>query len=375
MPYPQNPFTPTAGVTPRAWAGHEIVIANFIDGLEEGVGAPERLMRLTGLRGSGKTSMLQRLGDEARTLGWTVVDVTAKSSHLAEDVLVQLALLNPAEQAREGAGIEVNLGLVKASYNLGKEVGSNGLRVAFDRLLSKKGEKLLITVDEVHAASMEDMSELSIAYQHAVRKKYDIAFVFAGLPSPVNSLINRNELTFLRRALPFVLTPVSIGEARDAMEDTLQPTGIVANPDALDAMAKASEGYPFMIQHVGYQTWREAKRRNPSSNNVITLADVHRALPIATQRFEATVLEPALVGLSEQSVEYLIAMACELGDSQEARSSSVAARLGKTTQELSTVRASLIDLDLIESPGRNLLRFTLPYMPEYLLSKYPSAAS
>ena len=130
-----------------------------------------------------------------------------------------------------------------------------------------------------------------------------------------------------------------------------------------------------MIQHVGYQTWREAKRRNPSSNNVITLADVHRALPIATQRFEATVLEPALVGLSEQSVEYLIAMACELGDSQEARSSSVAARLGKTTQELSTVRASLIDLDLIESPGRNLLRFTLPYMPEYLLSKYPSAAS
>lgn len=76
----------------------------------------------------------------------------------------------PAEQAREGAGIEVNLGLVKASYNLGKEVGSNDLRVAFDRLLSKKGEKLLITVDEVHAASMEDMSELSIAYQHAVRK-------------------------------------------------------------------------------------------------------------------------------------------------------------------------------------------------------------
>lgn len=68
-------------------------------------------------------------------------------------------------------------------------------------------------------------------------------------------------------------------------------------------------------------------------------------------------------------------MACELGDYQEARSSGVAARLGKTTQELSTVRASLINLDLIESPGRNRLRFTLLYMPEYLLSKYPSATS
>lgn len=64
-----NPFKPTAGAQPPVLVGRGRVIEDFADGIEEGVGAPARLMRITGPRGSGKTVLLTELGDYAREQG------------------------------------------------------------------------------------------------------------------------------------------------------------------------------------------------------------------------------------------------------------------------------------------------------------------
>ena len=69
-----NPFKPTAGAEPPVLIGRERVVEDFSEGLDEGVGSPARLMRITGPRGSGKTVLLTELGDVARVHGWSVLD-------------------------------------------------------------------------------------------------------------------------------------------------------------------------------------------------------------------------------------------------------------------------------------------------------------
>ena len=77
-----NSFKPTAGMTPPVFIGRKAIIQDFRDGIEEGAGAPGRLMRITGPRGSGKTVLLTELGELAARQGWNVVNVVSD-----EDVL------------------------------------------------------------------------------------------------------------------------------------------------------------------------------------------------------------------------------------------------------------------------------------------------
>ena len=85
-----NPFKPTAGMTPPVLIGREGVIDDFVDGLDKGPGAPSRLMRITGLGGSGKTVLLTQLGDIATDRGWTVVNVSGREP-LCASIQEQLA--------------------------------------------------------------------------------------------------------------------------------------------------------------------------------------------------------------------------------------------------------------------------------------------
>ena len=90
-----NPFKPTAGAEPPVLVGRERVVQDFCDGIEEGVGAPARLMRITGPRGSGKTVLLTELGDVAKTYGWTVIDVVA-SGNLTDKIRRALRDCSPS---------------------------------------------------------------------------------------------------------------------------------------------------------------------------------------------------------------------------------------------------------------------------------------
>ena len=90
MPFPANPFKPTAGVMPPVLIGRRSVIEDFEEGITDGPGAPDRLTLITGPRGCGKTVMLTRLGDVARNRGWRVIDETA-SPDLCERLIARIA--------------------------------------------------------------------------------------------------------------------------------------------------------------------------------------------------------------------------------------------------------------------------------------------
>ena len=171
-----------------------------------GPGPPGRLMRVSGMRGMGKTVLLNEIGSYARALGWTVLDETASEGFC--DRL--LAAANPDRRVgRITAGPSI-LGVSLGTVELDRAALS--LREALGALAKRDNSGVLITLDEVQDASLDEMRALSVAIQHIIREDRNIAFVFAGLPSMIENVVNGRTLTFLRRAVPVELGPVDIEE-------------------------------------------------------------------------------------------------------------------------------------------------------------------
>ena len=353
-----NPFKPTAGAEPPVLAGRDRIIDDFTDGLDEGVGAPGRLMRITGPRGSGKTVLLTELGDIARKRGWLVIDVTAREGMIGEIVEV-LTANAPAELSAD-----VDLGVVKAHASLGQKSKPSSLRAAlteaFALFSGRKG--ILITVDEVQDADRGDMVEIATTVQHLIREEKDIAFIFAGITTGVLDFLNDASLTFLRRAKAEELASIPQDEVCDAYVKSFSATGMSIADGALEEAAKATSGYAFLVQLVGYHVWRTSRRHFDESPDV-TLSDVRKGEEEADREFCDMVILPALSGVSRRGVEYLIEMA--KGDGAVA-TSAIAEGIGVKSSALTSTRRMLIAKQIIEPTARGFVAFSIPRMRQYV---------
>ena len=350
-----NPFKPTSGKNPPAFIGREDVIEEFLEGIENGPGAPGRLMRIAGMRGMGKTVLLNEIGARARELGWAVIDETASEGFCDRILATALPSRRVSRVEASPSLLGVSLGSVELDH------AALSLRQALAGLIRRRGRGVLITLDEVQDASLDEMRALAVAVQHLIREDRDVAFAFAGLPSMIESIVNGRTLTFLRRAVPFDLGPVDSDEVALSLGQTMRASGLSIDDATCQQLAAAAQGYPFMIQLVGYHTWQMAHRLGITCiDEKIAGMGVRRA----RERFDATVIEPVLQRLSGSAISYLLAMAIDEGAPSE--SGAVAARLGKTAQQVSTCRARLIRDDVIEARSWGKVSFAIPHMADYL---------
>lgn len=116
--------------------------------------------------------------------------------------------------------------------------------------ISKSGNGLLITLDEVQDAELGEVRTLSVAIQQIIGEDLDIAFVFAGLSSMIESVIKGKTLTFLRRALPFDLKAVAETEVSYSLEETIETSGMELKPGIAGQLAEATQGYPFIAHWI-----------------------------------------------------------------------------------------------------------------------------
>lgn len=352
-----NPFKPTAGAEPPVLVGRDKVLEDFADGLAEGPGARGRLMRITGPRGSGKTVLLTELGDMARDQGWEVVDETARPGLCAS---LSRAV---AGEDRGDFSLDVHLGV--ADFHAASLSESPTLREVLTKKvteLTRQNRGLLITLDEVQDADVDEMRELAAAIQHLIREKKNIAFVFAGLTTGVLDLINGQALTFLRRALPEELAEIPDNEIAIAYRETIDRSGLAIEEEALVLATEATVGYAYLIQLVGYQVWRRGKSHAEYSPK-ITKADAELGIVEAMREFNSVVHESAVSDLPLRAVEYLLAMAEDEGVSATA---VVAERLQVSPTALTSYRRMLIQRQIIEQTARGYVKFSIPYMREYL---------
>lgn len=355
-----NPFKPTAGAEPPVLAGRDAVLDDFEIGLEEGVGAPGRLMRITGPRGSGKTVLLTELGDIARRRGWCVVDVTA-GEHLPEMICRRLEKTDSVDYS-----VELDLMVVKAKAQKDQPHRPEDVYETLERItgkLTEKGKGLLVTVDEIQDASVEDVREIAVAIQHLIRERRNIAFVFAGLTAGVMNLLGEDGPTFLRRAYPEELNTIPVGEVEAALRATFEEGGVRIDEDALALAADSTAGYAYLIQLVGYNVWRAAQVRAGWEFDAVSAEDVEKGVVAARREFERTVLEAAIAHLSKSAMEYLVAMT---EDVLASSTGEIASRLGVPASSLSTTRKLLVSRQIIEPTARGYVGFSIPFMREYL---------
>ncbi|KFI97001.1 ATP-binding protein [Bifidobacterium stellenboschense] len=368
-----NPFKPTAGMTPPVLVGRKEDLEDFSYALDDGVGAPGRLMYVTGARGVGKTVMLNALGDIARKQGWLVIDETAESGFLNR----LIGALQDDGKPRVGAitmpsgSLTIPGTPVDASLNLGSIQFSPSERALdFRRVMSQRLDRLekhhlgiLITLDEVQASSIKEIRALATAVQHLIREQRNIAFVFAGLPSMVEDVINDNVLTFLRRAERRHLGDVALDDVRQAFATTIALNGKHASENVLDRLAQATNGYPLMIQLVGYWTWRASEAGPQADDNDITITAAERGIAQAKIKLGDMVHGPAVDKLSAMSRDYLLAMAQDDGPSS---TSVIAKRLERGLIYANVYRTQLIKEDIIYQSSYGYVDFKLPYLRDYL---------
>ena len=191
-----------------------------------------------------------------------------------------------------------------------------------------------------------------MASQQVTCDDLSVAFVFAGLPSMIDRVVNAKALTFLRRAVPEDLAPLFPEDVERSFAETIGASGLAATSDAIDIMVEAAAGYPFMVQLVGYYGWQATHKRG---STVLELRDAEQGVAAARRQFDRMVVEPALQNLPPTLLSYLLAMAQDEG--RPSKTGAVAARL---------YRSRLIKENVIQSRTRGEVEFVVPYMADYL---------
>lgn len=369
-----NPFKPTAGSEPPVLVGRKQYIEDFQFAIDDGSGAPGRLSFITGARGVGKTVMLNALSDIARNLQWKVVNATAAGDFLQEII----KLLHTGQKTHitsytlPSVAIESSLPGMKANIGLGgmqfeHSQGSTDLRQTIGHVLDSMDESrqgVLITLDEVgEGTPLPQLRSFATAIQHLIEEKRNIAVIFAGVPHMVDDVVNDSVLTFLRRAERYQLQDVPIEDVWEAFEKTLSAGGKNASYDVLNKLARATHGYPFMIQLVGYWTWRQSVVNG--HDDFISLEDCESGIARAKDKLGNLVNAPAVAHLSAIARDYLLAMAMDEGPSN---TGDIAKRLGKSPQYANVYRNRLIREDYIIATDYGKVDFKMPYLREFLQS-------
>ncbi|GAA3599074.1 hypothetical protein GCM10010968_16220 [Agrococcus terreus] len=360
-----NPFRPGFGISPPLLAGRDALLDEWREVLGLGAWSPFRAALVTGMRGVGKTVLLNAVEDEARARGWTVVHGTLHDGlvdALEHDRLPALLQeRDPEAVTRELTGLtlpQLGGGTTQVVQRYPREPRLESMLARLVELAEGDGAGVLVSLDEVARDSLDELRRIAVAVQHLMREDRRIAFVAAGVPAAVAAALEADGLTFVRRAQQVRLDTLTLAEARAAIAEPVRARGRTIDDDALELAARASEGYPYLVQSIGARAWEHRPERT-----AIDVAAVRRAVAIAHEAMGESVIVPALRGLSARDRDYLAAMA---EDDVPAATADVARRMGATTGLAGRHRARLLDAGVVVVPERGAVDFAIPRMREHL---------
>ena len=396
----RNPYAPGAGQRPPELAGRDEQLDAFEVVLERvSRGRPERSIVLTGLRGVGKTVLLNALRSAAVRARWGTGKLEARPDQSLRRPLSS-ALHQAVRELGHPSDDEVQhvLGVIKAfaqrdapagaklreKWNPGIDApaasgraDSGDIEIDLVELLtdvgglaSDTGRGIAVFIDEMQDLGPDDVSALCAACHEISQSGLPVIVVGAGLPhlpavlsaskSYSERLFRYSRIDRLPRAAADAALVVPAREENAAYE-----------PEALDAMYAATGGYPYFIQAYGKAAWDRA----PSSP--VTVDDVRMAAPEAESELAVGFFGSRFERATPGEREYLRAMADvalaiseggeeELDDIESVPTSEVAAHLGRKTQSLSPARDALLKKGLIYSGERGRIAFTVPHFGRYL---------
>lgn len=395
----RNPYAPGAGQRPPELAGRDDQLQAFDVVLERVArGRPERSVVLTGLRGVGKTVLLNALRSQAVRAHWGTGKLEARPDQRLRRPL-SAALHVAVRELGHPAGDQVDhvLGVVKAfaqrdaapgaklrdRWNPGIDVpaatgraDSGDIEIDLVELLTDVGglaadvgRGVAVFIDEMQDLGADDVSALCAACHEISQSGLPVIVVGAGLPhlpSVLSASKSYSERLFRYQRIDRLARP----EADRALVAPAAEEGAEFTSDALDAMYAATAGYPYFIQAYGKVAWDVAPR------SPITADDVAVAAPEAEAELAVGFFGSRYERATPAEREYLRAMAdaaSEPGDqgaepdaTESVATADVAALLGRKPQSLSPARDALLKKGLIYSGERGRIAFTVPHFGRYL---------
>lgn len=361
----KNPFTPVFGCIPPYMAGRESMIRDMSSAFEQDSIDPNWCTVFVGARGTGKTALLSLLTREAQQRGWIAVGVSCEPGLLEE--VVEQTVRAAAEFVEREDRVRLkslSLGNVFGAEWEYRNPPTGTWRTRMTDLVSalnEQGVGVLITVDEVKG-TVKDMIQLASVYQHFVREERRASLLMAGLPSHVSSLVSNDSTSFLRRAQTRKLGSVEDGEVRVALRRTIEEGGRTIDERALDAAIGPIDGFPYMMQLVGYHAWN----MNAESER-ITCADVRDGVVLAQAEFKDSVLDATYRELTDGDVAFLAAMLPD--DGKPTSLKSIAERSGKPRGTVRAYKARLVEQGIVADERRGYVVFELPGFCDYLKEK------
>lgn len=386
-----NPFSPGAGSPPPKLAGRSALLQEAglaLDRMRRGLHT--RSMVLVGLRGTGKTVMLNRIEALARQDGaLTVVLEAGEERSLAEllapalrQILYRLGLEAPSGNQtrrtlrvlRSFAGsfkLQPGLGGFDQELAVDPEAGaadSGDLAADLFSLLDavaaaavERQSAIVFCLDEMQLLREKEASALLAAFHRIHERRQPLILIGASLPQALG-WAGRSGAGAERLVDFPELDALSSADAAEALQIPARGLGATFSPEALTRAVELSSGYPYFLQQWGYEAWNQA------AGPVIEFGDIESAAPRVVERLDHSFFRLRFDRLRPREKDYLRAMA-SLGQ-PPLRSGEVAERLGVKIQSIAPVRDSLIRKGLIYSPAYGETAFTAPFYGEFLLHVY-----
>lgn len=381
----RNPYSPGAGTPPPELAGRERLREQVRIALARlRVGRPAKSVLMVGLRGVGKTVLLDQLMQDAEADGvCTVRSETPENRSLpallAPQVRLALLHLNRTEAAKDAVlrGLRALAGFAKAL-----KVKYHDLEVGFDALpepgladngdleidltalleqvgiaARKAGTAVVLFIDELQYLPQDQFAALIAALHRCVQRQLPVTIVGAGLPQ-LRALAG-DAKSYAERLFDFpTIGPLSPEEAERALRKPAADAGVDYTDDAVNDILTRTQGYPYFLQEWGNCSWDIA------DVSPITRDDVDGASQVAIATLDESFFRVRFDRLTPTEKRYLRAMA-ELGPGGH-RSGDIAGALGKSVTALSVLRQSLIVKGMIWSPGHGETAFTVPLFDGFM---------
>lgn len=356
-----NPFTPLFGKVPAVIAGREDIIARLSDALESDAASPELCSIITGVRGSGKTTLLRYLESCAGELGWVVASTTAEKGML-DDLLLKARESAAHLVEKKGKKKLTQVGVAplgSLAWENDADEGANwrsNITSLLDEL-AKSDTGILFVVDEIDG-SLDEMVRLATVFQLLIGENRKVALFMAGLPYHVSSLLLGKTTSFLRRAQQFKLGPIPDYAVEEAFRATVQEAGKGIEDDALDFAVQAIDGFPYLLQLVGFRAWNASR-----DARTIALSHVEQGVRVAKEELKDRVFASTLEELSAGDMEFLAAMK---KDGAYTSRPEIAQATGRDSSWISRYKKRLLEAGVVEEPRRGKLKFALSGFAEYL---------
>ena len=378
-----NPYSPGAGTRPPALVGRDGEIEAMDVALRRlRLGRDGRSQMLTGLRGVGKTVMLNEFEHLAGGRGYFHEHIeVGEDGDLAPRLAAAIRRILLAMDARKRIGERIRraLGVLKAfsirlpgGPELSIDVDSvsgpadsgdlatdlSGLFVEVGEVARDHDAGVLITIDELHYVALPTLEALVMGLHRAAQLRLPITIAGAGLPSLAT--LTGEAKSYAERMFTFpVIGSLPAEQAREALVVPAADEGVDWEPAALDRVLAVTEGYPYFLQEFGKRAWDAA-----GGPRTITDDDVARSIPVATAELDDGFFRVRTGRTSDPERAYLRAMA-ELGPGP-VRSGEVAALLQRKTTALGPTRDGLIRKALCYSPRYGEIDFTVPLFDGFM---------